>query len=383
MKKCHKRLIYISPGNIPSRWTHTFQIMKQSEAMSGIFDDFSLLTARGLFRSDIDAVNLNDWYGIERSFRIVRLPAFLKIRKPYFTEHEIPLYDRLASWYSLLRGPDVVYSRSPCAARYCIELSIKTIFETHAPGLDDMKHLTMHANTACFLGLVTVTEELRHEYVGLGIPQSKVLVLPDAIDLRRFAASPDKRAAREILGLPTNERIVVYCGHLYPEKGVDVLVEASRFCPETRFYFVGGWPEQIERMKSLTAHLPNVSFIGFEVNSRIPIWLASADILALPNSAKFHHARVTSPMKLYEYMASRRPIIATSIPALVGVLHHRESAFLVEPDSAAEMADAIHTLLGDERLASEIAAHAWAEVQRNTWENRALAISEFFGLSER
>ena len=147
-----------------------------------------------------------------------------------------------------------------------------------------------------------------------------------------------------------------------------------------QFYFVGGWPDDIVKISKASNGLKNIHIVGFVSNDQVPTWLASADVLLLPNSGKYKHARVTSPLKLYEYMAAKRPIIATDIPALRGVLSHRENAFLIEPDSAGQMASAVMTVCQNENLSNRIAIQAWKDVQKLTWTNRAQNIFRFFGL---
>ena len=112
---------------------------------------------------------------------------------------------------------------------------------------------------------------------------------------------------------------------------------------------MGGWPEDIERLRERARGCETVRFEGFVANSRVPGYLAAADVLVLPNSGRFPQARTTSPLKLFEYMASRRPIVATRIPALAGLLRHGENAWLVSPDCAESLAEGILRVIDDRR----------------------------------
>jgi glycosyltransferase involved in cell wall biosynthesis len=99
--------------------------------------------------------------------------------------------------------------------------------------------------------------------------------------------------------------------------------------------------------------------------------LADMDVLVLPNTATHISARYTSPLKLFEYMAAGRPIVASDLPALREVLTDGENALLVEPGNAAQLADAIGRLLHDPELAQRLAAAAWRDVQAYSWDRRA------------
>src|SRR5262249_47305156 len=112
----------------------------------------------------------------------------------------------------------------------------------------------------------------------------------------------------------------------------------------------------------------------FVPNSQVPLQLAAADVLVLPNSGRFAQARTTSPLKLFEYMAARRPIVATRIPAFAGLLRHGENAWLVAPDSPEALAPGIERALDAPSLAERLAQQAWHDVQRYTWKRRAAEI---------
>ncbi|HEY5657112.1 MAG TPA: glycosyltransferase family 4 protein, partial [Myxococcota bacterium] len=159
------------------------------------------------------------------------------------------------------------------------------------------------------------------------------------------------------------------------------LIEAARRLPGVLFYLIGGWPEDIEAMKKRAEGCSNVRFAGFVANPRLPRWLAAADALVLPTSGQFDHARVTSPLKLFEYMAARRPVVASAIPALEGFLLHEQNALVVEPDSPAALAGALAKLIAEPELGARLAERAWREVQHQTWARRAAAILEHLGFA--
>ena len=104
------------------------------------------------------------------------------------------------------------------------------------------------ADRDSLLGVVTVNDWLRDEYVAGGIPAGKVCVWPSAVDLRPFRGLPDRKAARARLGIATSKPVATYCGHFYPEKGGPILVEAAGLAPEVEFRLVGGWPQDVAAM---------------------------------------------------------------------------------------------------------------------------------------
>lgn len=372
------QIIYISHGNIPSKFANTFQAMKMAEALAGQVDQLTLVTAGGVLKSVGEPLDLNAWYGVSRGFATVRLPVF--VRAPRFMPTGINRrFLKAAALYAKVKSAQLVYTRSRRAARYCTSIGLKTILETHSAAETMQDELKQAMSRRNLLGLVTVAEYLKEQYAAIGFPEEKIFVSPDAVDLERFSKLPPKHAIREQLGLPPNRPLVVYCGHFYEKKGVPCLIEAARRISEIDFCLVGGWPHDIHQMKRRACKAKNITFSGFVTNSKVPFFLAAADVLVLPNSAKTDHAKATSPLKLFEYMAAQRPVVATQIPALDGLLHDRKNCFLVKPDSPGDLVEGILAAFAEPVLAHRVAQQAFQEVQAYTWSHRAASILRHFG----
>ena len=112
------RLVYISSGNIPSRWAHSVQAVKMAEALSAEVGQLTLLTTGSLLRSPIDRVDIDAWYGVRGGFRTLALPVRLRVEEPHFTHWDSPRFDWAAALYARLASPDLVYTRS-AASRCC------------------------------------------------------------------------------------------------------------------------------------------------------------------------------------------------------------------------------------------------------------------------
>ena len=117
---------------------------------------------------------------------------------------------------------------------------------------------------------------------------------------------------------------------------------------------------------------------GYRPPSEIPLWLKAADVLVLPNSAKKDISKFyTSPMKLFEYMASKRPIVASNLPSLREILNKENAILLVEPDNPEALAQGIKQAMEDRNLVQTITQNAYDDVQNYTWEKRAEKILKF------
>jgi len=220
-------------------------------------------------------------------------------------------------------------------------------------------------------------------YRSHGVPDSRLIVAPDAVNLGRFRSMPSRQEARRQLGIPADAVMVCYTGHLYRWKGVHALAEASELLPPNYLvYLVGGTREDLAGFRHyLDARgLSRVNLAGWVPPQSVIPYLAAADVLVLPNSGTdVWSSRYTSPLKLFEYMAARRPIVASRLPSLQEILRHEENALLVAPDDPAALAGGIRRAASEEGLAGRIAERAWEEVQTHSWRARARRILDVIG----
>jgi glycosyltransferase involved in cell wall biosynthesis len=180
---------------------------------------------------------------------------------------------------------------------------------------------------------VVLNNNLRDELVGLGVRQENILVSPSGIDLSFFDIDVTKEEAREKLSLPLDKKIVTYTGHFYKWKGVYTLAEVAKIMPETVFVFIGGVEPDITSFKNEFASLNNIIITPFKKRDTIPLYLKASNVLVLPNSGveKISNS-YTSPLKMFEYMASRVPIVASDLSSIREVLNESNSLLSV-PDS--------------------------------------------------
>ena len=218
--------------------------------------------------------------------------------------------------------------------------------------------------------MVVITQKLKELFIKRGIPQNRILVAADGVDSEKFDIKEAKEECRRKLNLPQDKKTVLYTGHLYQWKGATVLLEAAREMQNVLFVFVGGAREDVASFKQKTQGFNNVAIIGHRPYGEIPYWLKSADVLVLPNSGKEEISQYwTSPMKMFEYMAARRPIIASDLPSIREILS-AENAVLVEPDNPEALARGIKEALQNHQLSDKISARAFQDVQQYTWQKR-------------
>lgn len=373
------KLMYISQGNIPSKWAHTFQAMKMADAFARQVDALSMVTGGGVLTSKPNQVDCSEWYGVGNHFSIVRLPVWWCLDKPLFDGWKYPRFDRIAALYARAQSPDIVYTRSANAGRLCVKLGLDTIIEFHMGGeRSELFHIEAIKDNAHLLGVVTISEELKELYSQAGISPDKIFVWPDAVDIDAFDRLPEKESLRKPLGIARDAFVATYCGHLYSDRGIEEILDCAGTLQNVQFFLVGGWEKDIEKRKEEARHLTNVHFKGFVSHQHVPEYLLASDVLLMPYSSRCENVVWMSPLKLFEYMSAGCPIVATDLPALRKHLEDGRNALLVKPDSPGALADAIQKVMSNKAYAMKLAEAARVDVSPYTWSNRARAILSRF-----
>ena len=208
------------------------------------------------------------------------------------------------------------------------------------------------------------------------------IVIRNGVDLEEFILPFPQKEAREKLKLPQDKRIILYSGHLYAWKGVDTVLESARLSREDEtvlFVLVGGTKKDIDiyRTRIEKMRLMNILLVGHVERNLIPVYLRASDVTLLPNTAKNQEsAQYTSPIKMFEYMASGIPIVASRLPSTEEVLH-QGNALLVPPDDAQALLEGIKKVLSDKTFAASIAAQGRKEAGQFTWRAHAEALRQF------
>lgn len=291
--------------------------------------------------------------------------AFGKKRADAIITRDLGVASALLNMPAGVRAP-VVYESHGYAPDVAAALP-ELVSTATAPSTSKLKRLAereaavwRHAD-----GYVTITQGLADELARRFGARERVAVVPDGARLPNREPGP----------VPPDP-VVGYAGHLYAWKGVDVLLRAIAQVPGARGLIVGGHEQEsdLARVRALAAELgiaDRVTFTGHVQPADVAARLAEARVLVLPNPASAISTRFTSPLKLFEYMAARRPIVATDLPAIAEVLRGDEHALLVEPGNVNAMAGAIRRLLEDSALAERLARATYEAAPQYTWARRA------------
>src|SRR3989344_4328811 len=371
-----KRIIYIANIRLPTEKAHGIQIMKMCEALALCGNEVELLIPRRLNSIKEDPF---EYYKVRKIFKISRLPCIDLIswfgRFGYMLENLS--FAESVFWRVLTRKgkrDHIFYSRDELALFYLSNIGLRCVWESHMGHLNIFSRALIRRRTK----IISITNGLKDYYVRHGSQSHDVLVSPDGVDLDQFNLPLLLEEARRKINFSTDDRVALYTGQLYQWKGADTLALASRHLPTSvSVVFVGGTERHIKDFHNRYGTHENIFILGKKPHHEIPIYLKSADLLVVPNSAKEDISKLyTSPLKLFEYMASRVPIIASDLPSLREIVDE-SMVFFFKPDDAEDLARVIKEALSHYEVAKNRAQKAFAKVQGYSWQKRAEKILTF------
>ncbi|MDE2582232.1 MAG: glycosyltransferase [Rhodospirillales bacterium] len=277
------------------------------------------------------------------------------------------------------RQADLVYTRNLWVAWLALRFGQRVAFDHYRPWPDQIPPLRFWLyRLIChprFLVHICHSEYTRRKYLELGVPAEKLCCIHNGFEPRRLPAPEPAAAAKARIGVAADRRTVVYTGRINHKKGLHLVIEAARRLPGLAFILVGSYGEG--PIEVLARGVPNVRIIPFQPAEALAQYVGAADVLLIPPSWQplAQYGSTVLPLKLFFYLASRRPILAGQTPDVQEVLEHRRNAFLCPPDDVDALVDGLRELTGNPALAARLAAAAAADGEGFTWEARAHKIA--------
>jgi glycosyltransferase involved in cell wall biosynthesis len=372
------RLLYLADIRFPMERANGIQTIETCHGLARRGIDVELVVRRSDARSDAECLAFFD-LAPHPKLRLRRVSTGWRLG--FLVQAFVAMFD---DW-------DVVFTRDLLIADLARRVSqAPVIYEAHTvaavfaeeharmytestpsgggPSASKLARLDAREGRVCrnVSGLVTITHALLRALEERHGSLATSLVAPDGCRLPESLPAPPESEA-----LP----LVYYIGQLYPWKGVDVLVDAMRHV-DAQLVVVGGLPPEpdLDRLQRLAKELgvdARVSFRGFLPPNKLAAERQRASIFVVPNLDSTTARLYTSPLKLFEAMASGRPIVASDLPSIREVLTHEDNALLVPPGDAKALASAIDRLVRDRALRDRLAARAFEDARNYSWEARA------------
>ena len=228
--------------------------------------------------------------------------------------------------------------------------------------------------------LIAVSESLRNQLQRAGVKPERIRVLPNAADPRLFHGELDSKPTTEQLNLD-GRFVIGFVGTFKQWHGVDFLLSAfgelHRADPSTHLLLVGEGPlrqgveEQVRKMGLQEA----VTFTRGVAHEDVPRYLAAMDVAVAPYPAneQFYY----SPIKLFEYMAAGRAVVASRIGQVAEVVVDGSTGLLFEPGDRAGLINCLRHLQRDPALRSELGRRASVACSEHTWIGNAARVIDW------
>jgi glycosyltransferase involved in cell wall biosynthesis len=372
------KIVYIATSCVPSTAANSIQVMKVCDAMTALGHEVTLLVPGN---KEAPWADLKNQYGLQQTFDIQYVPENQKFKRYDFAFKAVRTANRL--------NPDLVYTRMLQAAVIALWHKIPTMIEMHdrVTGRVGPWLFRQFWKSKTKKRMITITGALKRFLISefeLSGVADQILVAPDGVDLGRYQNLPEPGEARRQLVL-SDGFTAGYTGHFYAGRGLDFLFELAKLLPEIKFLWVGGEPASIdqwaERIES--AKLGNVELVGFVDNTILPTYQAACDLLLMPYGATIsgssggNIAEITSPMKMFEYMAAGRVIVSSDLPVIHEVLDE-EMALFCPPGDLSVWEAAITMLKNSPGLCKRLGENARRASDAYTWQSRAKRSLEGF-----
>lgn len=409
------RLNYLANIRLPTEKAHGYQIMQMCEAFAEAGAEVVLVHANRRNSPELEGIQ-DVWacYDVTQNFTRETVPCLdlypaLRGLPPTLSG----ILERLVAWLQVVTytlalvlrlrptDADVFYSRDsvPLVVLAALRPGLRgrLFYEAHDFPATRVGYRLRRWLVRRVEGVIVITRHLAKRYwEQFLLPDRRLLVAPDGVRLERFADLGDRAACRETLGLPQDTFIVGYVGQLHLRgmgKGVDTLVEAVALLTRdfgsrpVRLCIVGGPDDMVGDLYNLAARhqLPGEYLItpGQVRPHEVPLWMRAFDVCVLPSPRTTFFAYYTSPLKLFEYMASGTPIVASNLPAFGEIVDDGRSALFVPPSAPAGLSRALRHLQEDPELGKRLSQQARQDVARYTWQERARSILAFTGERSR
>lgn len=366
------KIALIAGSKIPSRTANSIQTIKMAQAFVERGHDI-MVYVPGV-SPDHSWEKIAEHYGVHTQIDIRWLQTISRLRSYDFG---IRAVHQGLHW-----GANLLYTRLPQAAAYASWRGFPTIFEVHdmPSGRFGPRLMRAYLRGRGARRLVTITRALADDISSVYTVPSLFgfsLVAPDGVDLDRYRDLPSPRKARMALGM--GEKFTVgYSGHLYPGRGIDLILRVAARLPEFNFMIVGGEPKDVAQLKQKVKEvgLKNILVFGFVSNDKLPEYQAACDALLMPYQAYVSAssggdiARYLSPLKMFEYLACGRAILASDLPVLQEALISGENALILPSADANAWVRALKKLSADPDYKVRLGDNARAAAKKYTWTSR-------------
>jgi len=224
--------------------------------------------------------------------------------------------------------------------------------------------------------VVTLGEAMREEILARGVPEDKVIIVPNGVSEDFLSPLPDGAALKAALGINDGEHVVGLVSSLVAHEGIGTLLEAVKILNDrgipTRALIVGDGQERTALERQAASLGVNAIFTGRVPMRAVREYHAVLDVFVVPRTPD-RVCQLVTPLKPVEAMASGLPVVVSAVRALEEIINDQVTGLTSPPLDAGALADRLQELLRSPELRTALGASAREWVARDrTWAHNAV-----------
>ena len=254
---------------------------------------------------------------------------------------------------------------------------------THTP---KYRHMTFFEQLVCEQAdaVITITTPMKEELIRRGLPEEKIAVAFNSVDVERFVPVPRDEALAERLGIAADCPVIGYVGSMVDYEGLEDLLTAAaalkREGQNFRLLLVGdGACSEALRRQAEELELTDIAIMPGRVpHEQVESFYSLVDIAPFPRKP-WEVCELVSPLKPFEAMAQQKAVVVSSTAALREIVRHGKTGMIFEKGDVASLRDTLRTLLLDAPLREELGRNArnWVTRER-TWNQAGRVCAETY-----
>jgi hypothetical protein len=384
-------IVFPLAGRFPTEKANGYQTAHMAKEFSGLGVSVTVLSA---YQKNPVGLDVLSWY---KNFSATYMHTVLGKRQFLYASYLPALVSFYVQqiYFSLLflqflrtHKHSVVLTRQPWLGYFAHLLGVSVFYECH-DWFGKKRRLSLWMCTH-FNGIITTNTFIYNEFVGAGFAAAALLCAPNGVSAEVFDIDVTKSdAIKEIpveerfRSVLLNKKVLLYTGSyktMGVDKGISDILQSLKMLPdEYVFVAVGGSEGDIKFYSDLAKEqgvAERVYLLGRYSQDELALFQKVADVLLMPFPDKAHYRLHMSPLKSYEYMLSRRPIVVSKLPSLAEVFPP-EGVYWCEPDSPVSIREAIEAVFAAGDKAQAVAEVTYETGKQNTWKKRAEKILAF------
>ena len=363
------RISYLFNSSLPSNNAGSIQVIKTCEAIKNLSNDIVLISPNtGLNK------NITTFYGLKNSPRILKIKFF----KSFPRGIKYYLFSLISIIYAIHMKTEIFITRNLFTLFLLVLLKKKTIIEIHHDLANEgrvVKFLFNNLrllNSKSIIKIIAITESVKKYLIKKhNVDKNKITIVPSASDLKiKFTKFKSKKTYN-----------IGYFGSLEKTKGSEFIIKLSNLDKTNNYYVYGGSKSDVIQLKKKSSS-KNLIISEYIPYNKLNYHIRKMDILLMPSNQKFlkslggigNIAKYTSPLKLFDYMASGKLIICTGLKVFNEIVENNKSCIMIKKLDARLWLNKISSLKKKVTVINKIKKNSYTLSKKYTYKIRAKKI---------